>query len=133
MMLLVLILILMAGGILAGISSRLSTSLPRWISLITVLTDFALSIKLWIDYRTGASISNSNWLLDFSMPWIQPFGISFHLAMDGLSLLMLVLTFFLGIFAVLISWKEIQYRVGFFHFNLLWVLAGISGVFVTMD
>jgi NADH-quinone oxidoreductase subunit M len=92
-----------------------------------------LSVKLWIDYRTDASLVNSNWLLDFQMPWIQPFGISFHLAMDGLSLLMLVLTFFLGIFAVLISWKEIQYRVGFFHFNLLWVLAGISGVFVTMD
>src|SRR5687768_1493860 len=67
------------------------------------------------------------------MPWIQPFGISFHMALDGLSLLMLVLTFFLGIFAVLISWKEIQYRVGFFHFNLLWVLAGITGVFITMD
>jgi len=133
MMLLVLILILMVGGILAGISSRLSTSLPRWISLIAVITDFALSIKLWIKYGTNVAPIDSDWLLDFSLPWIRPFGVSFHLAMDGLSLLMLVLTFFLGIFAVLISWKEIQYRVGFFHFNLLWVLAGITGVFITMD
>ncbi len=123
----------MAAGILAGISSKWSTSLPRWISLIAVFIDFLLSVKLWMDYGSGSSLTNSNWLLDFKMPWIEPFGISFHLAMDGLSLLMLVLTFFLGIFAVLISWKEIQYRIGFFHFNLLWVLAGITGVFVTMD
>jgi len=44
-----------------------------------------------------------------------------------------MLTFLLGVFAVLTSWNEIQYRVGFFHFNLLWVLAGITGVFLTMD
>src|SRR5688572_1728618 len=133
MILLTLIIILMGGGILAGISSKWSTSLPRWISLIAVITDFALSIVLWIEADGKLAATNANWLVDFKMPWIQPFGISFHMALDGLSLLMLVLTFFLGIFAVLISWKEIQYRVGFFHFNLLWVLAGIAGVFVTMD
>ena len=133
MILLVLIIILMAGGILAGISSKWSTSAPRWISLIAVVVDFVLSIVLWIESGTKMAIKNSNWLLDFNIPWIQPFGISFHLAMDGVSLLMVVLTFFLGFFAVLISWKEIQYRIGFFHFNLLWVLAGITGVFLTMD
>jgi NADH-quinone oxidoreductase subunit M len=35
--------------------------------------------------------------------------------------------------AVLASWKEINKRVGFFHFNLLFVLAGISGVFLSLD
>ena len=53
--------------------------------------------------------------------------------MDGLSLLMLLLTFFLGIVSVLASWTEIRDRVGFFHFNLLWVLAGIIGVFLALD
>jgi NADH-quinone oxidoreductase subunit M len=52
---------------------------------------------------------------------------------DGLSLLLLLLTFFLGLLSVLISWREIQSKIGFFHFNLLWVLAGITGVFLTMD
>jgi NADH-quinone oxidoreductase subunit M len=77
--------------------------------------------------------SQSNWLIQYVLPWIPSFGISFNLALDGLSLLMLLLTFFLGIVAVLISWNEIQYKIGFFHFNLLWVLAGITGVFITMD
>jgi NADH-quinone oxidoreductase subunit M len=67
------------------------------------------------------------------LDWIPQFGISMHLALDGLSLLMLILTFFLGIIAVIISWKEINSKVGFFHFNLLLILAGIIGVFLSLD
>ena len=48
-------------------------------------------------------------------------------------MLLLLLTFFLGIVAVLASWTEIQNGIGFFHFNLLWVLAGITGVFVALS
>jgi NADH-quinone oxidoreductase subunit M len=44
-----------------------------------------------------------------------------------------MLTFFLGALSVLISWKEIQNRAGLYHFCLLWVLAGITGVFLAMD
>jgi len=45
----------------------------------------------------------------------------------------ILLTFFLGIMAVLASWTEIREQVGFFHFNLMWVLAGIVGVFLAVD
>ncbi len=53
--------------------------------------------------------------------------------MDGLSLLMVMLTAFLGIMSVAASWTEIKGRVGFFHFNLMWSLAGIIGVFLSLD
>jgi NADH-quinone oxidoreductase subunit M len=76
---------------------------------------------------------NGKWLVDFQHAWISQFGIGLHLALDGLSLLMLLLTFFLGIVSVLISWKEINTKVGFFHFNLLLILAGIVGVFLSLD
>lgn len=123
--------ILMVGGLLAWISGIWNPLFPRWISLIVLIVDFIITLYLWLDPATG--VSNSSWLIQFEFPWIPRFGISFHLALDGLSLLMLLLTFFLGILSVLTSWKEIQYRIGFFHFNLLWVLAGIAGVFLTMD
>src|ERR1017187_5483484 len=64
---------------------------------------------------------------------IPQFGIRFHLALDGLSLLLLMLTFFLGILSVLASWNEIIKAVGFFHLNLLWILAGIAGVFLAVN
>ena len=60
-------------------------------------------------------------------------GIRIHLALDGLSLLLLLLTGFIGIIAVAASWTEIQNRVGFFHFHLMWVLSGIAGVFLSLD
>ena len=70
---------------------------------------------------------------DMNVPWIPRFGIRFHLAADGLSLVLIVLTNFLGIVAVACSWTEITDRTGFFYFNLMWVLAGIIGVFTALD
>lgn len=122
---------LMLGGILAWIVARKSLVLARWISLIAVTVNFLGSIVIWI--QQGDSGTKDSWLLDFSIPWIPSFGIGFHLALDGLSLLMLLLTFFLGTISVIISWNEIQNRVGLYHFCLLWVLAGITGVFLAMD
>ena len=133
MILLVLIIVLMAGGLLAWIVEKWNPILTRWISLTATLLNFSLVLFLWLRYEAAIELLNSPWIQTLDLPWIPRFGISFHLALDGLSLLMLLLTFFLGILSVLTSWKEIKYRVGFFHFNLLWVLAGITGVFLTMD
>jgi NADH-quinone oxidoreductase subunit M len=126
------ILILMAGGVIAWIAGQKNAELPRWISLIALGLDLVLALAFWAQHDFAAE-QNTVWLADFNASWIPTFGVSVHLAMDGLSLLMLILTFFLGIMAVLTSWTEIKEKVGFFHFNLLWVLAGITGVFVTMD
>ena len=73
------------------------------------------------------------WIAELDRAWIPQFGIRFHLALDGLSLLLVALTFFLGIIAVLASWSEIRQGVGFFHLNLMWILAGIVGVFLAVD
>ncbi len=131
MILLLFIVILMVAGVLAWIVADQSPVLARWISLAALFANLLLTIFIW--FNNPVVDSPNPWIAQFSVSWIPSFGISFSLALDGLSLLMLMLTFFLGIFAVLISWKEIQERVGFFHFNLLWVLAGITGVFLTMD
>ena len=72
-------------------------------------------------------------VLDYRCEWVPELGIGFYLAMDGLSLLMMALTAFLGIVAIACSWTEITKRVGFFHFNLLASLAGIAGVFLATD
>src|SRR5688572_5582383 len=133
MILLWFIIILMAGGILAWIAGRWDPKLSKWIALAATTVDFLLIVKLWIQSGSEIVLTESSWIEKLMVAWIPAFGISFNLALDGLSLLMLMLTFFLGILAVLTSWEEIEYRVGFYFFNLLWVLAGITGVFLTMD
>ncbi|WP_230392134.1 NADH-quinone oxidoreductase subunit M [Pontibacter sp. FD36] len=131
MILVWLIVILMVGGMLAWISGKINRTLPRWVALASVGAVFGITLYLWL--TNPIPVLGSAWLIQFAQPWIPQWGISFSLALDGLSLLMLLLTFFIGLLAVLISWREIQTKVAFFHFNLLWVLAGITGVFLTMD
>ncbi len=130
MILIWLIAILLAGGILAWLTARWSVQAPRWISLLAIGVDLVLAVCIW---AAGASSGTKLWLDEVDWNWVPGFGIHFHLAVDGLSLLMLVLTLFLGIMAVLCSWTEIREKVGFFHFNLMWVLAGIAGVFLAVD
>lgn len=131
MILLWFIIILMAGGIIAWIAAQWSVTLCRWISVLSLLLNLVLALSLW--FSSADTTAGSEWMETFVAEWIPSFGISFNLALDGLSLLMLILTFFLGTIGVVTSWREVQYRAGFFHFNLLWVLAGITGVFLTMD
>ena len=134
MMLVWLIVIPLIAGILAWLAARWNAEAPRWISLAASALGFLLSLAVWIGGdNTVSSGATTVWLAEIDAPWMPRFGIHFHLAVDGLSLLLLVLTFFLGIMSVLCSWTEIRERIGFFHFNLMWMLAGIAGVFLALD
>jgi NADH-quinone oxidoreductase subunit M len=129
-----LIIVLLAAGILAAVAARWNPTLARWISLAATVLDLALVVSLWIRHAGQITLGGSNpWIEQIDWTWIPEFGIHFHLALDGLSLLLLALTFFLGVLSVLCSWTEITESVGFFHLNLLWILAGITGVFLALD
>jgi NADH-quinone oxidoreductase subunit M len=122
------------GGLLAWFSGRANHQWPRLVSLAAMVIDFFLAIQFWIAHSNAASyFVSGSWLAELNVPWIPRFGINFHLAIDGLSVLMIALATFLGILSVLTSWNEIKERTGFYYFNLLWILAGIIGVFLAMD
>jgi len=131
MILALLILLLMATGLLAWLAGRWNDSLSRFISLAGTLAYLVVVLSLWWGHYTGQA--GYTRVIGYTRTWIPALGIRIDLAADGLSLLMLLLTAFLGVLSVLVSWKEIRQRVGFFHFNLLFILAGITGVFVSMD
>lgn len=131
-----LIFILLLGGGLAWYAERRGPKMPGWISLGVLAFDLLLVVGIWIGSEPSLALTggqDTSWILDFKFPWIARFGIGFHLALDGLSLLLVALTVFLGLMAVACSWTEITERVGFFHFNLLWTLAGVLGVFLALD
>ena len=56
-----------------------------------------------------------------------------RLGLDGMSWLLTLLTLILGGFAVIVSWREIDEKTGFFHANLMFSLAGTIGVFIALD
>ena len=116
------------AGILSLIAPREGRA-PRWISLMALLMDFGILLGLWISRWRSGSFTPLQW----SQPWTSAWGIYFHLGMDGLSLLLVALTLVLGVLAILVSRSEIKEKVGFFHFNLLWTLTGLIGVFHSLS
>ena len=135
MLLLWLILIPFIGGLLCWTTENLGSKVPRAIALLTTLLVLLVSLILFLDgdYQLKAVSLHPQWTHEWTAPWIPRFDITFSLAVDGLSLLMIALTGFLGIFAVLCSWREINHRVGFFHLNLMWIIGAVYGVFLATD
>ncbi len=128
--------VLFLGGLIAWLIEGFNKDLPRWISIGTCAIAGIIISSLYFapsEHELLLAGISSTWVEHFSYPWIPRFGISFVLAIDGLSLLMVTLTIFLGFVAIISSWDEIDHRPGFFQFNLMWTLAGVVGVFVALD
>ncbi|GMG86677.1 NADH-quinone oxidoreductase subunit M [Biformimicrobium ophioploci] len=129
--------ILFAGGVLAWLSEQFRPDGSRWVSLASIVA--CLLLLMNFNGNVSAALSGTSvaaqaqWWELVSAEWIPRFGVNLILGLDGLSYLLILLTLLLGIAGVLASWKEIHDRVGFFHFNYLWTLAGIVGVFTALD
>jgi NADH-quinone oxidoreductase subunit M len=136
MTVILIMLVLFVGGLAAWMIEGWNPDLPRWISIGSITLAALLVAPLFqasgemMPLAMGVS---APWLEYINVPWIPRFGISFVFAIDGLSLILVALTIFLGFIAVLSSWSEIEKRPGFFQFNLMWTLAGVVGVFVSLD
>ncbi len=127
MMLASLIFIPAFGAMLCWWSERLRPDAPRWVALAALAGELAVAIALLIQSDGGAFLAETKW------SWIPQLGIAFRLDLDGISFPLLLLTIGLGILAVAVSWREISFRVGAFHLNLLLTIAGVIGVFLSLD
>jgi NADH-quinone oxidoreductase subunit M len=134
MILVILVAWFLLGGLIVWLSSRWGSSWPRWLSIILIAAHLVAMLVIWgLSLKHAGQSAQGPWLLEIDLSWIPNWGVSFHLALDGLSLLLLLLTDLLGLMAVAASWTGVTDRVGFFHFNLLWTLAALIGVFLALD
>lgn len=103
----------------------------RWVAVATSLITFGVS--LWILAQFDAS--NPNLQLVAKYDWIQVAGwnIQYHLGIDGLSILLVLLTTFLTPIALISTWEAIEERVKDFMFFFLLLETGMLGVFLAQD
>jgi NADH-quinone oxidoreductase subunit M len=103
----------------------------RWTALAASLVTFALSI--WM--LTQFDKSNPDLQLGFNLPWIQVAGwnISFAMGVDGLSILLVLLTTFLSPLSILSTWTAVEERVKEFMIFFLLLEVGMTGVFLVQD
>ncbi|GAB3198422.1 NADH-quinone oxidoreductase subunit M [Pontibacter aydingkolensis] len=93
------------------------------------LVEFALSLFA----LSGFNTENGGTQLALNFPWIESAGISFSIGMDGISLLMVLLTTFLVPLIVLSSFKHDYKNPNVFYALILFMQTGLIGVFVAMD
>jgi NADH-quinone oxidoreductase subunit M len=66
-------------------------------------------------------------------PWVKEFGISYHMGIDGISILLILLTTFLSPLAILSTWSAVTERVKGYMVSLLFLEVGMLGVFCALD
>ena len=100
----------------------------RNVALWTTLITFALSLLLW----TGFDTSTHEFQFVEQAPWMAE-GITYHLGVDGISILFIILTTFLVPLCILASWESIQHRVKEYMIAFLVMETMMVGVFSALD
>ncbi len=101
----------------------------KWIALGFSVVDFALSLLL----IRGAGGGTKEFRFVEDVLWIGSIGAHYHIAVDGISLWLVVLTTLLMPIAILSSWTAIQKRQLAYYMFLLLLLSAMIGVFVSLD
>jgi NADH-quinone oxidoreductase subunit M len=117
------------GAVAVLFTGKGNEALTRWTALGLSLVTFALSLVMWAKFDPGSAA----YQFVERHAWLPEFGISYHLGVDGISLLLVVLTTFLTPISLLCSWESVHERVREFSFFMLALEAAMIGVFVSLD
>ena len=103
----------------------------RWTALLTSLVTFGIS--LWM--LSGFNASDGGLQMEINQPWItvSDWSLNFHMGVDGLSILLVLLTTFLTPISILSTWSAVEERVKDFMVFFLLLEIGMLGVFVSLD
>ena len=99
------------------------------LALVTCVADFLLSVPLWLNFN----MDTAAFQYEVSYAWIPTFNVNYHLGIDGISLLLVIMTTFLAPFCVLCSWNAITERSREFMISLLVMQTAMIGVFCALD
>jgi len=112
----------------AAILALPSPSNARWIALGTTIVTFALSLMVW----AGFDPANPGFQLVEKHDWLGG-GISYHMGVDGISMLFVVLTAGLMPFCIAASWESVETRVAEYMVAFLVLETMMIGVFCALD
>ena len=122
----------LVGGLvllLVGNADGRKNRLIRWLAVGVSLVTLVVTLVLW----AGFDAASADFQFVERRDWIPAFGISYSVGLDGISLLLVVLTAFLTPIALLSSWESVGRKVKEFSIVLLLLEAAMIGVFVSLD
>ena len=101
----------------------------RTLALLTFLVEFIVSLGLWWAFDP----SDARWQFAVDIPWIPSWGVRFAIGIDGMALMMILLTTFIMVLSSLGSWTYIRTRTHGFYALMLVLTTGMLGVFMSLD
>jgi NADH-quinone oxidoreductase subunit M len=102
---------------------------PARLATLFFALEFVLSLGLWWAFDPSVS----GWQMRFDMPWIPAWGVRFTLGLDGIALMMVLLTTFIMVLSAFGSWTSIRQKTAPYYALLLVLTTGMLGVFMSLD
>jgi NADH-quinone oxidoreductase subunit M len=102
---------------------------PRNLALITFAIEFVVSLGLWWSFDPATTA----WQSVIDHAWIPAWGIRFTIGVDGIAVMMILLTTFIMLLAVGGSWTSVRARTHSYYALLLVLTTGMLGVFMALD
>ncbi len=104
-------------------------NVARYLTLFTIVLSLVLCVPLLSDF--DLTLPGMQFVED--IPWMQSLGIHYHLGIDGLSLVLIVLSIFTNLIVVLATWTSIKKRIAQYMASFLIMQGLLVGVFSSMD
>ena len=118
-----------AGLLVLATGTDRNAPLARMLALVGSLAGLAVTIPLYIGFDTTTPAMQFVELA----PWIPRFSINYHLGVDGISMLFVILNSFITVIVVLGGWKVIQNKVAQYNAGFLIMSGFLNGIFVSLD
>jgi NADH-quinone oxidoreductase subunit M len=119
----------LAGAVLVALLPRSEAGQHRGVAFLFSLLTFLAAIPLWVSFRAGPA----KYAFEQKSEWAPSMGFSYHVGLDGVALLLFMLTVFLGPIVTLSSWKYIQDRVKEYSIALLVLETAMLGTLASLD
>ena len=116
------------GAILLTLIPRDEEGAIKQTALAFAVTDFVLSIFLWTNFDS----TTHEMQFEYSVPWITSWGINYHVGLDGISLLLYIMTTFLTMISIIASWGVTKY-IREYMIAFLALSTGMLGVYISLD
>ncbi len=118
-----------AGLVVLAAGGDPRAPLQRWIALAGALLGFLVTLPLY----TGFDAGNPGFQFVEQIVWIERFNIHYHLGVDGISLLFVLLNSFITVLVVVAGWSVVESRVGQYNAAFLILSGLLNGVFSALD
>ncbi|GAC1344714.1 MAG: NADH-quinone oxidoreductase subunit M [Myxococcales bacterium] len=119
----------LAGAAICAVLPRGEGGQHKAVALIASLATFAVSLQLW----KGAAPQGARWAFEERAAWAPGLGFSYHIGLDGVALLLVLLTTFLGPIVIGSAWRFTENRVKLFCIALLVLETAMIGTLAALD